>query len=56
MPTTGMVMGEARSYVGESLPSVLTSEVSETWQEWFETTLVEETESAGYVSGVGDRV
>jgi hypothetical protein len=54
MPAIGMVMGEAGSYGGESVPSVLTSEVSETWQEWFETTLVEETESAGYVSGVGE--
>lgn len=54
MPTTGMVMGEARSHEGESVPSVLSAEVSETWQEWFETTLVEETESAGYVSGIGE--
>ena len=56
MPTTGVVVGEALSYGDESVPSVLTSQVSETWQEWFEPTLVEETETAGYVSGVGDRV
>ena len=56
MPTTGLVMGEARCYGGKSVPSVLTSAVSETWQEWLETTLVEETEPAGYVSGVEDRV